>query len=71
MGYIKFILNTRFVDDGRTTNAVISRIESDMADTNMLDTSLILHALSARGAIEAVDFTFILNTGILNENILG
>ena len=35
--------------EGNTTRAVISRIESDMADINMLELNLIIHALSAPG----------------------
>ena len=50
MGYIKFVLSVRKTDDnGNTTRTVISRVESDMADTGMLETNLIMHALSARG----------------------
>lgn len=46
MGYIRFVLSKRVTgDDGGATNAVISRIESDMADTGMLETNLIMHAL--------------------------
>ena len=48
MGYIKFVLSVRKTDDnGNTTRTVISRVESDMLETN-----LIMHALSARGKIE-------------------
>ena len=50
MSYIKFVLSERKLDSNRKpTTATISRIESDMADTSMLDTNLILHALSAYG----------------------
>lgn len=50
MGYIKFVMSIRKSDEqGNTTRAVISRIESDMADTGMLETNLIMHALSAKG----------------------
>ena len=53
MAYIKFVLSLRRSDElGNTTRAVVSRIESDMADTGMLETNLIMHALSARGKIE-------------------
>ena len=53
MGYINFVLSVRKTDDkGNTTRTVISRVESDMADTGMLETNLIMHALSARGKIE-------------------
>lgn len=51
MAYIKFILNQRQVNNtGNTTHATISRIESDMADVNLYEINLILHALSAGGA---------------------
>ncbi len=50
MGYIKFVMSVRKSDEkGNTTRAVISRMESDMADTSMLETNLIMHALSAPG----------------------
>ena len=50
MGYIKFVMSIRKSDEeGNTTRAVISRIESDMADTSVLETNLIMHALSASG----------------------
>ena len=45
MGYIKFVMSVRKSDEkGNTTRAVISRMESDMADTSMLETNLIMHA---------------------------
>lgn len=50
MGYIKFVMSVRKSDEkGSTTHAVISRMESDMADTSMLETNLIMHALPAPG----------------------
>ena len=50
MAYIKFVLSLRRIDElGNTTRAVVSRIESDMADTDMLETNLIMHALAAKG----------------------
>lgn len=50
MAYIKFVLSLRRSDElGNTTRAVVSRIESDMADTDMLETNLIMHALAAMG----------------------
>lgn len=72
MGYIKFRISTRKTDEvGNTTRAVISRIESDMADTGMLETNLIMHALSARGGKVVLVSDFILDSGILdNENDL-
>lgn len=72
MGYIKFVMSTRKMDTvGNTTRAVISRIESDMADTGMLETNLIMHALSARGGKVIENLEFILNSGVLNNDILG
>ena len=50
MAYIKYVLSLRRSDElGNTTRAVVSRIESDMADTDMLETNLIMHALAAKG----------------------
>ncbi|RGN33875.1 hypothetical protein [Bacteroides oleiciplenus] len=72
MGYIKFVLSTRKTDaDGNATTAVISRIESDMADTGMLETNLIMHALSARGGKVIETLEFILNSSRLDNDILG
>lgn len=51
MSYIKFKLSTREIDaDGNTVKTSLSRIESDMADVNLYEINLILHALSAGGA---------------------
>lgn len=59
MSYIKFVLSTRRTDDkGNATITVISRIESDMADTGMLETNLIMHALSAKGKVETKEEGF-------------
>lgn len=73
MGYIKFVLRRLTDDVGNATHCVISRIESDMADTGMLETNLIMHALSAKGGKVEQVTDFILDSGILdNENyILG
>nr|DAG98141.1 MAG TPA: hypothetical protein [Herelleviridae sp.] len=72
MGYIKFVMSMRKTDEvGNTTRANISRIESDMADTGMLETNLIMHALSARGGKVIENLEFILNSGVLNNDILG
>lgn len=72
MGYIRFVMSLRKVDEqGHATRAIISRIESDMADNAMLETNLIMHALSAPGGkiVENLDFT--LDSGILDNDILG
>lgn len=72
MGYIKFVMSMRKTDEvGNTIRANISRIESDMADTGMLETNLIMHALSARGGKVIENLEFILNSGVLNNDILG
>lgn len=72
MGYIKFVMSARSADaTGNPTRAVISRIESDMADTGMLEINLILHALSARGGRVIENLEFRLNSGVLNKDILG
>lgn len=73
MSYIKFVLSKRVTgDDGGATNARISRIESDMADTSMLETNLIMHALAARGGKEILILDFILDSSRLDDNdILG
>nr|DAD91223.1 MAG TPA: hypothetical protein [Siphoviridae sp. ctu3K14] len=72
MGYIKFVMSIRKRDEeGNTTRAVISRIESDMADTSMLETNLIMHALSAPGGKVEISTDFILDSGRLDNDILG
>ena len=71
MGYIRFVLSKRVTgSDGGATNAVISRIESDMADTGMLETNLIMHALAVRGGkvVEIADF--MLDLSRLDDNDL-
>lgn len=53
MGYIKFVLSERETDDtGLAKRTVISRFESDMANTSTLETNLIWHALALRGKVE-------------------
>ena len=69
MGYIKFVIKHRVSDsDGKSVKATISRIESDMAGVNQLDTNLIFHALAAKGGkkeqAESV-FPFILDYSTL------
>lgn len=72
MGYIKFVMSIRKSDEeGNTTRAVISRIESDMADTSMLETNLIMHALSAPGGKVEIVVEFILNESLLDNDYLG
>lgn len=72
MGYIKFILSTRKTNaDGNATYAQISRIESDMADTSMLETNLIMHALAAHGGKVIETLEFILDSSRLDNDILG
>ena len=71
MGYIKFILSTRKTTPMATHLARISRIESDMADTSMLETNLIMHALAARGGKVIETLEFILDSSRLDNDILG
>ena len=70
MGYIKFVIKHRLSDvDGKSVKATISRIESDMAGVNQLDTNLIFHALAAKGGKkEQADnvFPFILDYSLLS-----
>lgn len=72
MGYLKFIVNTRSTDDrGNSIRTTINRIESDMAGTGMLETNLIMHALSVHGGKVIENHEFILDSGTLDNNILG
>lgn len=72
MGYIKFVMSIRKSDEeGNTTRAVISRIESDMADTSVLETNLIMHALSAPGGKVEIVGEFILDESLLDNDYLG
>lgn len=71
MGYIKFVLRRTSDEHGNTTNARICRIESDMADTSMLETNLIMHALSAPGGKVEIAVEFILNESLLDNDYLG
>lgn len=70
MGYIKFVIKHRLSDkDGKSIKATISRIESDMAGVDQLDTNLIFHALAAKGGKkEHADsvFPFILGYSLLS-----
>jgi len=71
MGYIKFVLKRTSDEHGNTTHVRISRIESDMADTGVLETNLIMHALSASGWKVETCMELVLDVGILDNNILG
>ena len=70
MGYIKFVVKHRLSDkDGKSIKATISRIESDMAGVDQLDTNLIFHALASKGGKkEQADsvFPFILDYSLLS-----
>ena len=70
MGYIKFVVKHRVSDtDGTSVKATISRIESDMAGVDMLDTNIIFHALASKGGKkEHADsvFPFILDYSLLS-----
>lgn len=71
MGYIKFVFRRTSDEHGNTTNARICRIESDMADTSMLETNLIMHALSAPGGKVEIVGEFILDESLLDNDYLG
>lgn len=71
MGYIKFVLRRTSDEHGNTTNARICRIESDMADTSMLETNLIMHVLSAPGGKVEIVGEFILDESLLDNDYLG
>lgn len=71
MGYIKFVLRRTSDEHGNTTNARICRIESDMADTSMLETNLIMHALSAPGGKVEIVGELILDESLLDNDYLG
>ena len=71
MGYIKFVLRRTSDEHGNTTNARICRIESDMADTSMLETNVIMHALSAPAGKVEIAGEFILNESLLDNDYLG
>ena len=71
MGYIKFVLRRTSDEHGNTTNARICRIESDMADTSMLETNLIMHVLSAPGGKVEIVGEFILDECLLDNDYLG
>ena len=70
MGYIKFVIKHRLSDtDGKSVKATISRIESDMAGVDILDTNIIFHALASKGGKkEHADsvFPFILDYSLLS-----
>lgn len=70
MGYIKFVIKHRLSDtDGKSVKATISRIESDMAGVDVLDTNIIFHALASKGGKkEHADsvFPFILDYSLLS-----
>lgn len=71
MGYIKFAINSRLTDkEGYPKNARIGRLESDMADSNMYELNIIMHALAIKGLVEILH-DFILDTAQLdNEQYL-
>lgn len=53
MGYIKCKLYSRVSDeDGVTKYVRIGRLESDMADVNMYELPILMHALSIKDKVE-------------------
>lgn len=71
MGFIKFRIAVRKTDElGNATRVVLRRLESDMADVNMLETNIIMNALSLKGIVQQ-NVVFILDESRLNLNILG
>lgn len=69
MSYLKFHIRRMTDDAGNTTNARISRLESDMADVDTYELNVIMHALSAPGGKVETVRAFVLDYGILdNEN---
>lgn len=53
MGFIKFRIAVRKTDElGNATRVVLRRLESDMADVNMLETNIIMNALATSGKVE-------------------
>lgn len=53
MAYIKFHISTRHTDDkGYPMRCTIRRVASDMNDTEMLETNILMNALSVRGIVE-------------------
>ena len=71
MGYIKFAISSRLTDEeGRPKTVRIGRLQSDMADANLYELNIIMHALALKGLVEIVH-EFILNTAQLdNEQYL-
>lgn len=73
MSYLKFHIRRMTDDAGNTTNARLSRLESDMAGVSNYELNLIMHALSASGGKVETVRAFVLDYGILDSenDILG
>lgn len=71
MGYIKCTINSRMTDEEGIPKVVrIGRLESDMADTNLFELPILMHALAIKGLVEIMR-DFILDTSQLdNEQYL-
>lgn len=71
MGYIKCVINSRLTDENGVPKTVkIGRLESDMADVNMYELPILMHALAIKGLVEIIH-DFILDMAQLdNEQYL-
>lgn len=71
MGYIKCTINSRMTDEEGIPKVVrIGRLESDMADTNLFELPILMHALAVKGLVEMIN-DFILDVSQLdNEQCL-
>ncbi len=55
MGYIRCVVKSRRTDnDGNPQFVRIGNIASDMADTNMFELPILMHALATKGLVEIV-----------------
>lgn len=73
MGYLKCKISYRRTDETGVPQEIrIRMLESDMADTNMYELPIYMHALSVKGLVEIVR-DFILDSGLLDNEqyILG
>lgn len=69
MGYIKCKLYSRVSNkDGVTKYVRIGRLESDMADANMYELPILMHALSIKGKVELTS-VFSLDKSYLDNDL--
>ena len=71
MGYIKCSIISRQTDENGVPKIVkIGRLESDMADINLFELPILMHALAIKGLVEIIQ-DFILDVAQLdNEQYL-